>query len=280
MTKSVAVPWVRRVLATNQGFEVPCGWDVWQMLRDFVEDELPNAVEWSFYRSPWRAERFSAFAFDRSGRATAFAQVQPSEDITFHPTGTAAAFRVPALVRTVRELRWTLRLFEPLPPYHSPVAWEHHRINAISEQVPSLLAGQVPRPPDLPVHWVPIHGDMTPWNLRVDVRGRLWLTDWESATWGPPAADLVRFALSARSIQERDPYQIAHWASQSLLLRDGVLKETVQFWLDHRSFRFRPPSEWERPDLSDDKVADANRAHRERRALELLAGDNPDPHVR
>ena len=276
VAKSVAVPGARRFLAAHQDFELPCGWDVWRALSSSIEDVLSVAVEWGFYRSPWRAKRFSAFAFGRRGPAIAFAQVQPSTDLTFHPIGNAAAFRVPTLMGTTQWLEWTLRRFEPMPPHHLPVAWDSHRIVAVSEQVPALLAGQLARPADLPAHWMAIHGDMTPWNLRVDRRGRLWLTDWEAATWGPPAADVVRFAVSARSIREEDPHRIAEWAIRSLLLRESDLVEAVRFWLQHRTFQFQEHTHWERPELTDGKVADADRAHRERRALELLAGDSPN----
>lgn len=271
---TIAVPFVRRTLATHQEFELPCGGDVWERMVSAAQDALPAPVEWGFYRSPWRLRRFSAFAFGRGGRADAFAHVQPLSELTFHPSGEASAFHVPTLVRTVEEGEWILRLFEPLPPYHSPAAWDFQRMLTVSEQVSTLLTGQLKRPPDLPTHWVAIHGDMTPWNLRVDRRGRLWLTDWEAATWGPPAADVVRFAVSARSIGEQ-PDQIAAWARESLFLEGGALREAALFWLQHRSFQFRPHTDWERPELTEGKVADVDRGYRERGALELLAGEAP-----
>ena len=36
----------------------------------------------------------------------------------------------------------------------------------------------------------PMHGDLTPWNLRL-MGERIFLYDWESAGWGPPGADLL-----------------------------------------------------------------------------------------
>ncbi len=50
-------------------------------------------------------------------------------------------------------------------------------IDAITAEIQSALA-ELPRPADVADHWVPIHGDFTPWNLRQ--RGTsLSLIDWE-----------------------------------------------------------------------------------------------------
>lgn len=49
----------------------------------------------------------------------------------------------------------------------------------------------------------PMHGDLTPWNLRVDRRGRGVLFDWEHAGYGPVDADLVRYLSVAPGGDER-----------------------------------------------------------------------------
>jgi hypothetical protein len=60
---------------------------------------------------------------------------------------------------------------------------------------------------------VPVHGDLTPWNLRQTTRG-LALFDWESTSWGPPGSDLahyrtacdeVRRPWSRHRVRARDP---------------------------------------------------------------------------
>lgn len=50
----------------------------------------------------------------------------------------------------------------------------------------------LPQPFGTPVHWVPQHGDLSPWNLRRAARG-LALFDWEASGWYPPGVDLGYF---------------------------------------------------------------------------------------
>jgi len=45
--------------------------------------------------------------------------------------------------------------------------------------------------------WAPMHGDLTRWNLRTYADGRRVLFDWEHTGWGPPGADLVRYAATS-----------------------------------------------------------------------------------
>lgn len=47
------------------------------------------------------------------------------------------------------------------------------------------------------------HGDLSPWNLRRDHRGRLWLFDWEDATWAPRGADRLYFEAAVAAIRPR-----------------------------------------------------------------------------
>ncbi len=47
---------------------------------------------------------------------------------------------------------------------------------------------------------VPVHGDLTPWNLRRTPRG-LVLFDWESAGWGEPGSDLALYRRSCDEVR-------------------------------------------------------------------------------
>lgn len=55
------------------------------------------------------------------------------------------------------------------------------------------------RPPDAPPDFVPVHGDLTPWNLRRTGRG-LALFDWESAGWGPAGSDIAHYREASASL--------------------------------------------------------------------------------
>jgi hypothetical protein len=47
---------------------------------------------------------------------------------------------------------------------------------------------------------VPVHGDLTPWNLRRTSHG-LALFDWESVGWGPPGSDLATYRTACDSVR-------------------------------------------------------------------------------
>lgn len=47
---------------------------------------------------------------------------------------------------------------------------------------------------------VPVHGDLTPWNLRRTSHG-LALFDWESAGWGPRGSDLAAYRRACDSVR-------------------------------------------------------------------------------
>ncbi len=57
----------------------------------------------------------------------------------------------------------------------------------------------LPRPDDSPADSVPIHGDLTPWNLRRTSRG-LALFDWESARWGPAGYDVATYRRTCNEL--------------------------------------------------------------------------------
>ncbi len=52
---------------------------------------------------------------------------------------------------------------------------------------------------------VPAHGDLTPWNLRRDHHGRLWLFDWEDVGFAPPGSDRAYFAAALGVVRPRAP---------------------------------------------------------------------------
>ncbi|MBA3780851.1 MAG: phosphotransferase [Nocardioides sp.] len=67
---------------------------------------------------------------------------------------------------------------------------------AFFEEVSAALAGLLPATGD----GVPAHGDLTPWNLRRDHRGRVWLFDWEDWGLAPVDADRAYFSACSRAV--------------------------------------------------------------------------------
>lgn len=53
--------------------------------------------------------------------------------------------------------------------------------------------------------WAPMHGDLTPWNLRRDRHGRLWLFDWEDLGLAPRGADEGYFHAALGVVRSRAP---------------------------------------------------------------------------
>jgi len=91
-------------------------------------------------------------------------------------------------------------------------------IGLIAREIEAALAG-LPRPESVPAHWRPMHGDLTPWNLRRLADGRLVLFDWETAAWGPPQADEVLYRATAEAS-----------GGQPAGTSDAV--EAIDYWID------------------------------------------------
>ena len=74
-------------------------------------------------------------------------------------------------------------------------------LRTFSSDLAARLA-DLSRPADAALDAVPIHGDLTPWNLRRTRRG-LALFDWESAGWGPPGFDLDTYRHACDEVRPR-----------------------------------------------------------------------------
>lgn len=112
-------------------------------------------------------------------------------------------FRVPEPLQSGSAGEWHYLAFAPLPvglhrPPHDPP------LTVIVEEIDAALAG-LPRPPETPGHWRPMHGDFAPWNLRQVRGGSLVLVDWENAGFGPPGADEVFYQATRAALGQRLP---------------------------------------------------------------------------
>jgi hypothetical protein len=110
------------------------------------------------------------------------------------------------------------------PPRQPPLA---RIVEDIQDRLAPVLDGR-----GVPSHWRPMHGDLTPWNLRRVGTWSLWLLDWEEAGWGPPRADEVYYAATASVLLGgRPPSQPAD-------------AEAVRFW--RRRVGSRPSGDFDR----------------------------------
>lgn len=151
---------------------------------------------------------------------------------TDHPS-----FSAPQLMTSGTVEGWPYLVTSPLP------AGRHRMLTdgpppGLFDDVAAAL-GELPRPEETPDHWVPMHGDLTPWNLRTFGKGS-WLIDWETAGFGPPHADEVLYRATAtalgRPVESSGPADvaeaIAHWIDEideraANRTRDGLPPEDM-----------------------------------------------------
>lgn len=163
----------------------------------------------------------------RNAAAVAFVKIRMEDDAaisrearslglvaaTKHPT-----FSAPQLMMSGEMEGWSYLVTSPLPP-------GRHRMHTngpppgLFSDVKAALTGLEPDP-DVPDHWSPMHGDLTPWNLRTFGRGA-WLIDWENTAWGPPGADEVLYRATTEALgRPLPPAPI-----------DASFAEAVHYWV-------------------------------------------------
>jgi hypothetical protein len=75
-------------------------------------------------------------------------------------------------------------------------------IKQIAAEIQRALVNTT-RPDGIADHWVPMHGDLTPWNLRRAPGPGLYLFDWEHVGWAPPGADEVMYLATLSLLDGR-----------------------------------------------------------------------------
>lgn len=166
----------------------------------------------AYYARPQRSRSGFGMLLLRGGRRVAFVKLN---DRSLGPRREHEAlealrrlrtptFRVPTPIALGRVDRWTYLAVEPLPhDVHGPVG--RLPLTRLCAEVSQAL-GALPKPNDTPARWVPMHGDLTPWNVRQRrpvPRGRPFVIDWEDWTWAPPHADVVRYRAANAVLRGR-----------------------------------------------------------------------------
>ena len=266
----VRLPILRRLVVEPTPHPTPvCGWTTWRAVREEVcRRNAQSSLEWIHIRSQWGKQRSSMLGLDSMGAPCWFVVIEPKEKDDFRSrVPSTGSFRTTACVDSFVYDAWSVRQYEPLPPFHRPARWNPARMRRVAEDVPLALNGVLPPAVSIPPHWRPIHGDYVPWNLREDDRGQLWLLDWEHARWGPPLADSVRYIVSYHSLGWSSVDRIASVVRRTVGPQSiEALLEVATFWLSHENLQ---PSEQEA--LSRRKAKDSARAAREVAAFRALA---------
>lgn len=214
-------------------WQAPMPAEQWADLLDTWRRQLGNFERFALIVRRQRSRSGFALLLLRAGEPVAFVKVREDAAPLLREERALALLRdrpvplvnvpTPVATGTSGDLTWlatspmTARPHRPEP--HAPVA-------ALIAQVQDRLAA-LPRPPGVPAHWEPMHGDLAPWNLR-RAADRRWLLDWEDAGYGPPGADALYYRLTCASVAvPTDPIDthseeaIAFWRSTLDQRRDG-----------------------------------------------------------
>jgi hypothetical protein len=233
-----------RLAGPLEGWTPPLPADEWEALlqtlrRDAARFDTLAVLE---RRQPHRAG-FALLLLQR-GRAAAFVKLRPSparglareaealerlERVGPHP------FHTPRVLDHGQAGGWEWLALSALPgPHRVPRA---PRLNAVCAHVWGALA-DLPRDPAIPSRWTPMHGDLTPWNLREAPGHGLLLYDWERAGWGPPGADPVLYRVALAALR-------GGWTVREARLLCARWPEASAFWANRLRAR-RPADEGER----------------------------------
>ena len=179
--------------------------------RGFLEDvavPLLGAIDSTAFRllgpAGCEPDRFTSIVLDDAGAALAFIKVwrvdhervETSALVARLGSGPSGEFRVPRLLASGRLGGRSYMIQEPLPEGgHRRMTPEQGRLRRVIVDLQQRLS-KGHRPETTPAGFVPVHGSLTPLNLRETADGRLWLVDWDKSGWGPPHYDEVRYWLS------------------------------------------------------------------------------------
>ena len=266
----LATPGARRLVSGRHDLEVPFDRDIFEQILSAVGG-LVEQRSWAVFQSSWHTRRLIVFSFDRRSRCTGVTHVAASGESAYHPALTGEFVTVPPRLGVQQVAEWELLTVGAIPPWHQPHPWDERRIQLVLEDVRSIIGEEIPRPVDASEDLEPAHGDLTPWNLRVDADGRPWLFDWEWAGWAPPHADLLRFALVHGSLVNTNPEELAAWIAARVPIDE--IGAAARDWLGHRIYRgldHRIAGEHD-----DSLVAEWQQGQVDAAALEILAEGRP-----
>lgn len=193
-----------RVLPSARGsWDPPMEAERWEAVCEAWRRDIGAFDAVAVYERPQASRSGVSALLLQDGRPRAFvklrqegARLELSERVL---TALAAApsrhFHAPAPLASGTEDGWDwlalspMPLFPHRPPRHPPLA---RLVEDLQDRLAPVLDDEA-----VPSHWRPMHGDLTPWNLRRVGPWALWLLDWEEVGWGPPGADEVYYAATA-----------------------------------------------------------------------------------
>ncbi len=212
-----------RVLAGRRtGWDPPMSLDIWHELCTVWRSTLGHFDVAAIYQRRQASRSGVGALLMCRGNPVAFVKAHPKGsriDVERHALACMAdrpgsCFSTPVVLGHGRHLDWDWLAVSPLPSGpHRPM--RHAPLGRIIREVQAGLRPMLD-PAGVPPLWQPIHGDLTPWNLRQIRRGDLWLIDWEDCTWGPPDADEAYYQATVATVTKTTP--------------EACSEDAVQFW--------------------------------------------------
>lgn len=205
----------------------PMGEATWLKLARTLEQDFGAFHELAIYQQTQPERGGVALLVLRHGRPLCFVKLRPMSNLRLEDEERALravwayrprSFAVPEplVFETVDDWRFLAVSALPSELHRVPVDPPLDEICAeISEALVCL-----PRRDGIPGHWLPMHGDLAPWNLRAFRERGLVLVDWEASAWGPPGADEVFYRAAERALHRSspafraDPEAIDFWRSR------------------------------------------------------------------
>jgi hypothetical protein len=183
----------------------------------------------AIYRPPQHDRLGCAVLLIGPDDAVGFLKIRPREDVGLAREieslaalgGPDADTWIPDLLQEGTWGPWRYALTSPIPTtMHVPSSGE--ALDSLMENAYRRLIGVLGDPPVQ--GYEPMHGDLTPWNVRALRDGRTAVFDWEDAGWAPPGADHAYFWASAAAVGlSREPVSAS--------------PEVVAFWTDRLEAR-------------------------------------------
>lgn len=196
-----------------------------ETLFGIIQNEVGEFNELSVHRQRGEERKGFALLLLRNGAPQAFVKVRHADHAEalerenealeavakFQPK----SFSATTSIATGDYGGWRFLAMQPLAPliHRTP---KRPPIKEISHEIASALQN-IARPTSTPDHWAPMHGDLTPWNLR-SVGKRLTLFDWEHVGWGPPGSDQALYQMTSRRLHLRTP-------------PEEIDEESYRFWV-------------------------------------------------
>lgn len=195
-------------------WQPPCNGEEWQSLVASWHNVLGAFDGLTLYRRRQQARPGHTLLLTRQGDALALVKLRTdgADALDVEQAALAAVsrfrprtFRAPRPLGAggVGRLRWSAQEAVFSAP-HQPVLRTSPEL--FDEVAACLVDLASPRPPgadhpeDSDSDLVTAHGDLTPWNLRRDRLGQVWLYDWEDVGPAPLDSDRAYFCATARPL--------------------------------------------------------------------------------